>query len=414
MRFKKAFQSGSISFSNGTAEHWKDAKELHQVMHSLPGFIKALLLDLMDNPMTHDEVLQAIKNIEMRVSGSKERKSQNTDIAKDIDFAIQCRVLEKKDEKYVLTPGGQEIAQHMKEVIPLFFNSLLSTKMVSITTIIIHVLLSIVKLVFGILSRSAGLMADGIDNTVDTISSVLVWFGIKYKKDKLVSLFIIIMMVISCGGIVIASVRKLLHPVAVKEGLLAFIVSAVSGFTMLILSCYQYITGKKTANFAILCQSVDARNHFFTSLLVCMGILTSYIADVFNQSWLYYSDAVVAIIIGILIMKSSLELIVEFLKPENETTHVSHFVEKARQNMKMKIVWQWLSNELEENSMSYEELRVRFDQYFCEQTPKIHMLTGIGYLPKTSSELQYFLDKLLKKKKVVLHDNKYSLFFNHY
>jgi len=113
-------------------------------------------------------------------------------------------------------------------------------------------------------------------------------------------------------------------------------------------------------------------------------------------------------------MKSSLELIVEFLKPENETTHVSHFVEKARQNMKMKIVWQWLSNELEENSMSYEELRVRFDQYFCEQTPKIHMLTGIGYLPKTSSELQYFLDKLLKKKKVVLHDNKYSLFFNHY
>ena len=220
------------------------------------------------------------------------------------------------------------------------------------------------------------------------------------------------MMVISFVGITITSINKVLHPAPVKEGLVAFIASAISGFIMLSLSSYQYITGKKTANFAILCQSVDSRNHLLISALVCIGILTSYIAGVFNQSWLYYSDAVVAMIIGILIAKSSFELIIEFLKPESEAAHISHFVEKARGNMKMKIIYQWLSNQLKENSMSYGELLVRFQKQFCEQTPKIYMMTGIGYLPKTYNELQYFLDKFSEKKKIALNDNKYSLNIN--
>ena len=411
MRIFKPPQSSSIRFRKGTADHWKDADELHKVLHSLPGYFRAVLLDLIDNPMTQEEFMEAIKNIEMRMSGNQKRKFQRTDVHKDIDFAIKCRVLEIIDGKYALTPGGLEIAQHMNEVIPLFFNTVLSTKAVSIVTIIIHVLLSIVKLVFGFLSRSAGLIADGIDNTVDTISSILVWFGIKYQRDKIVSLFIIIMMAASVVGIVLTGINKMLHPLPVKEGFIAFIVSAISGCVMLLLSAYQYITGKKTANFAILCQSVDSRNHFLTSLLVCAGILTSYLANVFTQTWLYYSDAIVAMIIGILISKGTFELIIEFLKPEDEATRIPHFVEKARENMKMKVVYQWLSSELKENNMSYKELLVRFEKQFCEQAPKIHALTGIGYLPKTRDELQYFLDTFNKKKKIVFKDNKYSIKF---
>jgi hypothetical protein len=114
-------------------------------------------------------------------------------------------------------------------------------------------------------------------------------------------------------------------------------------------------------------------------------------------------------IIGILIFRSSFELIIEFLKPEDEATYISHFVEKAREKMKMKIVFQWLSAELKEKSMSYEELSLRFRKQFLEQIPKIYMLTGIGYSPKTVSELHYFLDKFTEEKKLVLNDNKYSL-----
>jgi Co/Zn/Cd efflux system component len=409
MRSKKSHRSGSGRFRNRKVDHWKDADELHRIVHSLPGYFRALLLDFIGNPMTYEALLESINNIEMRMSGNEKRKLLKTDIAKDIDFAVNLGVLEIEDGTYALTPGGLEVAQYLNEVIPFFFNTILSTKTVSIITIIVHILLSVLKMTFGFLSRSAGLISDGIDNTVDTISSVLVWFGIKYKKDRIVSLFIIIMMILSFIGIAITGISKVLQPAPIKEGFIAFIISGISGFIMLLLSSYQYITGKKTANFAILCQSVDSRNHFLTSILVCVGILTSYIAEATGQSWLYYSDAIVAMIIGILIFKSSIELIIEFLKPEGEVTYISHFVEKSREKMKRKIVFQWLSTELKEKSMNYEELSQRFKKQFCDQIPKIYVLTGIAYLPKTVNELQYFLDKYIEEKKIVLNDNKYSL-----
>jgi len=39
------------------------------------------------------------------------------------------------------------------------------------------------KLLAGFLSGSVGLIADGADATVDTVSASLVWIGIKYKKE---------------------------------------------------------------------------------------------------------------------------------------------------------------------------------------------------------------------------------------
>jgi divalent metal cation (Fe/Co/Zn/Cd) transporter len=71
------------------------------------------------------------------------------------------------------------------------------------------VLLSVLKLAFGFLSRSAGLISDGIDNTADTLSSVLVWLGITFDKEKLVSLFIVVMMLVSVGGVTINSIKNI-------------------------------------------------------------------------------------------------------------------------------------------------------------------------------------------------------------
>jgi len=108
---------------------------------------------------------------------------------KNIASAIERGVREERDGKFFLTPGGREIAEHMQLTIPFFVGTLFSAKVVSIVTIAVHILLSVLKLTFGFISGSAGLIADGIDNTVDTVSSVLVWLGIKYNRERLVSLW---------------------------------------------------------------------------------------------------------------------------------------------------------------------------------------------------------------------------------
>ena len=37
-------------------EHWRDWRELHDVMHKVPDQVRALLLELLDGPMPQDEL----------------------------------------------------------------------------------------------------------------------------------------------------------------------------------------------------------------------------------------------------------------------------------------------------------------------------------------------------------------------
>lgn len=184
-------------------------------------------------------------------------------------------------------------------------------------------------------------------------------------------------MFVSVGGVALASYNKIVHPGPVEQGLSAFIVSALCGLLMLLLSAYQYMTGKKSSNFAILCQSVDSRNHFLTSLLVCAGIVLSSLALTFHTFWLYYADAVASIIIGLLILVSAIELSRELVKQDEEPTHVSHFMRRAQERIRANIIMDWLSEQLKETPLNREQLQERFAEQFCEQSPKILILSGM-------------------------------------
>ena len=206
---------------------------MHKVIHSFPGYFKALLLELSDQPMSRKELAEAMHHLEVRMAAHHKRDFAKAELDQDIAVAIERGVLEEHDGKYLLTPGGREIAEHMQAAIPFFFEVVFSARMVSMVTIFIHIMLSVLKLAFGVISQSAGLIADGIDNTVDTLSSVFVWLGIKFDKERLVSIFIVVMMFVSVGGVAIASVNKIVAPEPINEGLLTFVLSLGCGLLML-------------------------------------------------------------------------------------------------------------------------------------------------------------------------------------
>ena len=331
------------------------------------------------------------------------------DLDHDIDQAVEGGILERTEGKISLTPGGREMAEHMQEMIPLFFETILSPKTVSIVTIVAHVILSVLKLVFGFISQSTGLISDEIDNTVDTISSVLVWVGIRFDREKLVSLFVIGMMFVSVVGIGIMSVKKLIQPNPIRIEIAVFIVSGLCGLIMLLISSYQYFVGRRHANFAIICQSVDSKNHFLTSVLVCIGIVLSYLAQRLNANWLFYGDATASVVIGLMILRSTIELTTEFFKSEEKGLRISHFIGKAEEKLKMKIVYEWLSITLRDTSRTKDDLKARFEQEFCKDVPKILLLSGIGYRPQSSTDVDRYLDYWIQRKKIVFTDGKYKL-----
>jgi hypothetical protein len=193
------------------------------------------------------------------------------------------------------------------------------------------------------------------------------------------------------------------------EGPAAFIVSGICGVLMLFLSIYQYVVGRTSSNFAILCQSVDSRNHFLTSLLVCFGIVLSILASRQDAFWLYYADAGASVIIGILILKSAVELLVEMLKPGGEPDNVSHFMQSSQERMRRRYVFSWLSRTLENNPLSREELEELFTKRFCKGTPAIFALSGFGYNPQNTEDLHRYLDYYCTHGKLVLEGGKYML-----
>jgi len=388
--------------------HWKDSKELNRVMHELPGIFRAMLLELLDKPMSRHEIRDFLNRMGMGRHARGIGKIQ-VDLEKHLLKAVEKKVLEEKDGRYHLTPGGKEIAEHMQRVIPAFMAWVFSSETAALFSLAAHVVLSVLKLSIGFLSRSAGLFADGIDNAVDTLSSLLVWLGIKYDKEKLVSTFILITMFVSVGGVALATFHKILHPGPIQEGLIAFVVSGVCGLVMLGLSSYQYLVGKKRSNFAIMCQAVDSRNHFLTSLLVCGGILLSFFAELWKAPWLFYADAAASGIIGVMILRGAVELVQELVKAREEGAEVSHFMKRTEERTREKILLKWLAGKLQFGSLTGEELERRFTADFCEQIPRILILSGMGYRPESGEDIHRYLELFVDQKKLVLDEGRYWL-----
>lgn len=389
--------------------HWKDSEEMHRVMHTLEGPVRALLLELLEQPLSRDELQAALLDMGSRMGRGDARRVKRIDLDAELAQAFELGVLEECDGKYRLTPGGREMAEHMQVMIPRFFATLLSEKVVSFTTVAIHVLLSVLKVACGLLAHSAGLLADGIDNTADTLSAGLVWLGISLKKERLVAIFIVVMMFVSVGGVALTSYHKLLHPQPVNGGVLALVLSLGCGALMAGLSAYQYLTGKRHANFALLCQAVDSRNHVWTSLLVCGGIGCSLLAEALQTSVLYYADAAASLIIGFLILRSAVELAGELVKSNEELTDISHFVRSAQERMRTRVIFTWLTDQLRDTPLTAEQLEERFIRQFCTQTPKILTLTGMGYCPENSRDLHRHLEQFVKEKKLFVTTGTYSL-----
>jgi Co/Zn/Cd efflux system component len=386
--------------------HWKNSKEMHRVMRHFPGTFRAIMLELLDKPMSRKEIRDFLNRMKIGRHAHGIGTAQ-LDLEENLCKAIKEEILEERDGRYYLTSAGREMAEYMQRLIPAFMKWVFSPETASLFSLVAHVVLSILKLSFGFLSRSAGLVADGIDNAVDTLSSLLVWLGIKYDKEKLVSVFILITMFVSVGGVALTTFDKIIHPEPIQEGLIAFVVSAICGLIMLGLSSYQYLVGKKRSNFAIMCQAVDSRNHFLTSLLVCGGILLSFFAQLWNAPLLFYADAAASAIIGLIILRGAIELVQEMLKESEEGTEVSHFMKRTEERIREKILLKWIAGRLQSGSLTEEELKQRFTTDFCEQTPKILILSGMGYRPESSEDLHRYLELFVEQKKLINDEGRY-------
>lgn len=185
---------------------------------------------------------------------------------------------------------------------------------VAIISILANVILAGGKLTAGFVAGSSAVFAEGLHSGMDILSSCISFIGIKiakkpvdkkhpyghYKFEVLAGLIITIILFLTGVFIIGESIREFRNPSNVVIGYLALGVMLASAIINEIMARLKIHYGKKENSVSLLSDGVHSRVDVYASLVVLAGLfLTKY--------WVYI-DSVLALFIGLYIIKESFSL----------------------------------------------------------------------------------------------------------
>ncbi len=185
---------------------------------------------------------------------------------------------------------------------------------VAIISILANVILAGGKIIVGVFSGSAAILAEGIHSFMDIFSSAIGYIGIKisrkpedqkhpyghYKFEVLAGFFITLILFGTGVGIIYEAYQNFLNPPLIKISVLAFGIMIFSALVNEIMARLKISYGKKENSISLLSDGFHSRVDVYASLVVLVGLfLTKY--------WIYI-DSVLALFVGLYIIKESFSL----------------------------------------------------------------------------------------------------------
>lgn len=359
-----------------------------------------LLMALRNGPLTREEISNiyhrfgGLLGISTPAPGTRKYQKWQRDIEDGLDHLLESGLIVKNEsEVYQLTELGIEEANTLDRNLERFTGRLRgffsSGKTAARVSIIVNALLSALKLGAGLLFNSMALVADGFDNVVDVVSAIMVFLGIKYRRELLSTLFIIVVMFITGVWIGYESVARLIHPEAVEAGVLPIAAAVISGLVCYLMSLYQYTVGKNKGSLSLISQSIDSKNHAFVAGAVLIGIILA----VFG---IFIVDSIVGLVVAGMILKSAVELAIETSKiAGGQELNLSRFTraeERAFEKHRRNYFKSWLLFSLREAN-TREKILSQYKQSFS--TEGLPLINHFGF-PK-GFDFENHVDSLLKE-----------------
>jgi cation diffusion facilitator family transporter len=180
---------------------------------------------------------------------------------------------------------------------------------------LIVILLALSKGVVGYLSGSVGLFAQAIDSFTDLIAGSTVYLGLwlaqrpsnqkypyGYFKAETMAALIVAIFIFGTGLLVLwQAIMHILLPTELAFYDIALIVAIASIPIISVKSWYLKKVGRETKSDAVYSIGQDYRMDLYSSLIVLTGLISEGVG-------IWWAEAVVGFIIGIVILKSSLEI----------------------------------------------------------------------------------------------------------
>lgn len=190
----------------------------------------------------------------------------------------------------------------------------------SYVSIIGNGVLSVAKIVTGIISGSFAVIGDGIDSASDVAVSVVMIAAAKimgrkpnkkyvygYAKAESIATKILSMLIFFAGAEMFISALGHLfsHEERVMPGAVAVYVTVASIVCKLLLSVYQTRVGRRTGSSMLIANGVNMRNDMIISLSVLVGLFFSFILN------LPVLDSVTALLVSCFIVRSSIKIFMD-------------------------------------------------------------------------------------------------------
>jgi DNA-binding PadR family transcriptional regulator len=276
---------------------------------------------LWDGPRTLSEIVEHFHSY-IRLLGffsvTRRMEQRHERMAKRIEEMLEELTergwIERQGERYALTPTGREEAgkslTDMRRTRALL-SKLAQPQTVSQVGLGVHLGLAALKLPAALLSGSVGLLNDATDTLLDGLSSVLVYLGLRFDKERIVNVVLVLLMLGTGGFTCYEAVRRFFVPSEPEADGFTFLAAILSALVCLALYVYQRFVGMRSGSLALITQSVDSRNHVIVAASVTAGLIASLLR-------FPLLDTLVGLAVAVLILKSAVELAVETVRSLGE------------------------------------------------------------------------------------------------
>ena len=194
-------------------------------------------------------------------------------------------------------------------------------------------LVALSKLIYGLVTKSAAMTADGVHSFADGASNVIglvgIWAASKpvdedhpygHKKyETVATLGIAVMLVLASFDIIKDSFLRLFHPVVPEVNAFSFSLIAVTFLINVIVMRYERGKGAELSSDILVCDSIHTKSDIFVSSAVIATLVSTKLG-------FPMLDTLVALVIGVFIARAGFEI----LKKSSDVLCDGEAIEKAR------------------------------------------------------------------------------------
>ena len=212
---------------------------------------------------------------------------------------------------------------------------------VSIVGIITNILLGVVKIIFGVITKSIAITSDAVNNLTDSSSSFITIIGTKLagkKPDRehpfgygrieyLTSIVIAVIILITGAEMFVSSFKAIIHPETPEYSIASIAILAITVVVKMILGTYFQKNGKAIDSDALVASGADAKNDALISLIT-IGSAVIFLLTKFSL------DGIAGAVISAFILKTGFEILKDTLDKILGTRADSELAEAIKEDVR--------------------------------------------------------------------------------